>query len=66
MQSSEQRRRCYDSCDPPWIPLGNRTMGPVLLGVPVQSYLALRRLLTKEYNSLPRQFTRHQIRILGN
>jgi hypothetical protein len=41
-------------------------MGPVLLGVPVPSYLVLRWLLTKEYNSLPRQFTRLQIRILGN
>jgi hypothetical protein len=66
MQSNKQRHRRYDTCDPPWIPLGNHTMGPVLFGVPVPSYLVLRRLLTKEYNSLLRQFTRRQIRIMGN
>ena len=66
MQSNKQRHRCYDTCNPPWIPLGNHTMGPVLFGVPVPSYLVLHRLLTKEYDSLPRQFTRRQIRIMGN
>ena len=39
MQFNEQCHRCYDTCDPSRIPLGNRTMGAVLPGVSVPSYL---------------------------
>lgn len=39
MQPNKQPHWCYNTCDPPRIPLGNHTMGAVLSGVPVPSYL---------------------------